>query len=65
MSDKLHQEIKAKMTQHERLLERELDAAGALCAAQWTKIKRHEKKIARLERRIAALETKLSQQESA
>ena len=64
MTDKIEQEIRAKMTQHERRpmtqkekrLERELDAAGALCAAQWTKLKRHEKRIARLETRIDSLE---------
>ena len=47
------------MTKREKQLERELDAAGALCSAQWTKIKRHEKQIARLELRIDTLENKL------
>ena len=59
MTDKLHQELTAKMSQNERRLERELDAAGALCSAQWTKIKRHEKQIRRLEKRIEALESRL------
>ena len=47
------------MTKREQQLEKELNAAGALCAAQWTKIKRHEKQIARLEKRIDALESRL------
>ena len=63
MTDKLKQELKAKMTQNERRLERELDAASALLSVQLMKIQRHEKKIARLERRITMLEKKLSQQE--
>ena len=59
MSDKLHQEIKSKMTQNERRLNRELDAASALLSVQLMKIQRHEKKIARLEKRIDALESRL------
>lgn len=47
------------MTKREKQLERELDAAGALCAAQWTKIKRLERQVKRLDGRIAALESRL------
>ena len=47
------------MTERERKLERELDAAGALCSAQWTKIKRLERKIGRLELRISRMESRL------
>ena len=47
--------MKHTLTSRERKLERELDAAGALCSAQWTKIKRLERKIGRLELRIATL----------